>query len=319
MIEAHVHGKQPITTLAHELGVSRQTCYRWLHRFRAAGVAGLVNRTSRPHQLRQALSEDLLTQLLRLRQERRWGPLRLAGQLGLASATVYRALRRVNAHRLRYPRPPVVRYEASRPGALVHLDVLHLASRSDTGRYQFTVIDDYTRQAWALLAPRRTAAVAVAALQAAQQAFGYPFQAVLTDNDATFTVAALPQMWRGARSAPMSRFTKACAGLGIRHQLTRVRRPQTNGKVERLHRTMREECWRPFSQRYGLQLEDVAHQPKAARRARAALLAQPLPWQATLDAYLTYYNHQRPHMALAGRTPEQRKTAYFTQAVSPTS
>lgn len=317
MIKAYLHGK-PITTLARELGVSRKTCYRWLYRYRQTGTAGLVNRSSRPHQLRQALSADLHTQVLTLRQERRWGPLRLAEQLGLASATVYRTLRRANLHRLRLPRPPVLRYEARGPGALIHLDVLHLASRSDAGTYQFTVIDDYTRQAWALLAPRRTAAAALEALHGAQQAFGYPFQAVLTDNDATFTLAALPQTWHGA-AAPLSRFTKACAALGIRHKLTRVRRPQTNGKVERLHRTMREECWRPFGQRYGLQLEDLAQQSKAARRIRAAILAQPLPWQETLDAYLTYYNFERPHMALGGRTPEQRKNAYFAQEMSPTS
>jgi transposase InsO family protein len=308
----------PVRLLAQQLGVSRKTCYGWLRRGRVFGRAGLRNRSSRPHALRYRVSAAQAAALLTLRQERRWGPLRLAQQCGLASATVYRTLRRAKLHRLRSPRPPVVRYEAARPGALVHLDVLHLAARRPAGQYQFTVIDDYTRPAWASLAPQRSAVAAVQVLREAQAHFGYPFEAVLTDNDATFTVAALPQTWHGA-TAPVSRFTKACAALGIQHRLTRVRRPQTNGKVERLHRTMREECWRPFAQRCGVVLEDVAHQPKAIQRQRQAALAQPLPWTDTLTAYLSYYNGQRKHTALQGLTPDQRKHAYFAQGVLPTS
>lgn len=292
---------RPIAQLARQLAVSRKTCYRWLQRFQAAGEGGLVNRSSRPHRLHRRLTEAEEEQLLALRQERRWGPLRLAGHLGVPSATVYRALRRRGQHRLpRPPRTPVHRYEAPQPGALVHLDVLHLfALKGQKPICQFTVVDDYTRQAYALLAPRRTSEAALEALTEAEAAFGYRFQAVLTDNDVTFTLAARPDLWRQRwklAHPPPTRFTRGCQARGIRHRLTRVGRPQTNGKVERFHRTIREECWRP------------------------RLFATEQEREHALRTFLHYYNHERPHTALGGKTPNQRREHYFAKTgVLPTS
>lgn len=299
MVHDYLQGK-PVTVLAQELGVSRKTCYVWLRRFREAGLAGLSDRSSRPHQLRRRLSPGEADQLLALRQERRWGPLRLAGHLRIPVATIYRTLRRAGQHRLSHaPREPVRRYEAKAPGALAHLDVLHLfALQGRKPIYQFTVVDDYTRQAYALLAPKRTSQAALEALLAAEGAFGYRFQAVLTDNDVTFTLAARPDLWppRQGAQAPLTRFSRECQARGIRHRLTRVRRPQTNGKVERFHRTIREECWRP------------------------QLFATEQEREQALQRYLHYYNQERGHSALGGRTPNQRRDAFFAaRGVVPTS
>jgi len=299
MVHDYLRGKS-VTVLAQELDVSRKTCYVWLWRFREAGLAGLSNRSSRPHQLRRRLSAQEAAQLLTVRQERRWGPLRLAGHFRIPVATVYRALRRAGQHRLAHaPREPVRRYEAKAPGALVHLDVLHLfALRGRKPIYQFTVVDDYTRQAYALLAPKRTSQAAWDALLAAEVAFGYRFQAVLTDNDVTFTLAARPDLWprRQGAQPSLTRFGRGCQARGIRHRLTQVRRPQTNGKVERFHRTIREECWRP------------------------QLFASEEEREQALQSYLHYYNHERGHTALGGQTPDQRRDAYLAaQGVLPTS
>jgi len=190
-----------------------------------------------------------------------------------------------------------VRYEAAAPGDLVHLDVLQLfALKGRKPIYQFTVVDDCTRQAAALLAPKRTARAALELLAQAQQQFGFSFRSVLTDNDATFTAAALPQLWHGAPQAPVTQFTRGCEAMGMRHRLIRVRRPQTNGKVERFHRTIREECWRvrPF--------------------------ADELQREEALARYLRYYNYRRPHSALGGQTPIQRSNLFVsTLGLSPTS
>ena len=191
----------------------------------------------------------------------------------------------------------VIRYEAAAPGDLVHMDVLQLfALKGRKPIYQFTVVDDCTRQAAALLATKRTARSALRLLVEAQKQFGFTFRSVLTDNDATFTAAALPQLWHGAKEPPITQFTRGCEAMGMRHRLTRVRRPQTNGKVERFHRTIREECWRV--------------RPYTSELQRETALAQ----------YLRYYNQGRPHSALGGQTPTQRTRAYFSnRAVSPTS
>jgi transposase InsO family protein len=293
--------RKPVRALAQQLGVSPKTCYVWIRRGLTEGVAGLCNRSSRPHHIRCRLSAVQEAELLTLRRERSWGPLRLATHLRIPVAITYRFLRGHGQHRLPRPaRPPVVRYEASAPGALVHLDVLHLfALRGKKPVLQFTVVDDYTRQAYALLTPKRTAQAALQALQEAQQAFGYPFQAVLTDNDVTFTMAARPDWWRDRwrlTQPPPTQFTTGCRAMGIRHRLTRIRRPQTNGKVERFHRTIREECWRP---RLFTSEEERA---------------------AALPAYLHGYNYQRPHMGIGGLTPVARRDEYFrTHEVLPTS
>ena len=300
LIDRYLRG-EPVAKLAGEVRVSRKTVYRWIGRFREAGTAGLVNRSSKPRCLQRRIGGDTEEQILRLRATRRWGPLRIAGQLQLAVATVYRMLRRYGLQRLPGPvREPVRRYEATAPGALVHLDVMHLfALKGKKPALQFTVVDDYTRQAYAFLAPKRTAQAALHALQEAQRYFGYRFKAVLTDNDTTFTLAGHPHLWRdkwGRSEPPPTQFTKGCALLGITHRRTRVRRPQTNGKVERFHRTIRDECWRP------------------------TLFESEQEREQALTEYLWFYNHERGHSALNGRTPDQRRDTYLSgQEVLPTS
>ena len=278
----------PAKTLTVQHHISGTTFYRWWRRFRLLGAAGLGNRSSRPHRIAYRCTTEQVDRLLHLRQTTRHGPARLAPVLGISRSTAYRCLRRQGLHRLPLPpRPPVVRYESQKPGELVHLDVLYLfALKGQRPAYQFTLVDGYTRMAYACIASRRTTDAALAALQAAQQAFGFPFQRVLTDNDLTF--AWTP---RTGLRAPVggTRFTRTLQAAGIRHSLTRIRRPQTNGKVERFHRTIQEELYRPH-----------------------ALFTSEEERRAALTAYLIYYNTQRAHTALAGLTPRQRRDAYVS-------
>lgn len=308
-----------VVDLADALGVSRKTIYAWLRRFTLEGVAGLHDRGSRPHAVHYRLPEDQVATLVARRQETWWGPRRLVGCCSASASTIYRILRRRGLHRRPALRRQVVRYEAGAPGALVHLDLLHLATAQGRSWYQVTLIDDYSREVWATVVSRRTTNVLLQALAAAQAALGYPFAAVMTDNDAAFTVEALPQAYHRLDGGNEGRFTAALRAQGIRHVRTQVRRPETNGKVERFHRTVREECWRPFARQLGVTLDGVAALPKEERRRQAALLAKPIAWEEPLVKYLQYYNENRPHTALNGNAPTVRRKAFFAQALSPTS
>lgn len=287
MIWEHLQGV-PVVAVARTYGISRTTFYRWRRRFLAQGEAGLENCTSRPHHIHYGLTQQQVDRVICLRQEKRWGPARLAPAVRAPSATVYRCLRRLGMRRLpRPPRPPVIRYEASAPGELGHLDVLHLfALKGRKPVYQFTLVDDHTRMAYALIAPRRTTQAALDTVRLAQMAFGFPFQRILTDNDVTFAWTPRPG-WKWSPPQGVARFTRTLQAWGIRHSVTRLRSPQTNGKVERFHRTIQEEVYR-------------AH----------ALFTSEEERDKALVSYLSFYNYHRPHTALAGLTPVQRRDLY---------
>ena len=287
----------PVKVLTKRLGISRTTFYRWWKRYCLLGKAGLLNRSSRPQRILRRLSPEEESRLMTVRKKTGFGPLRLAPllELGVSCATLYRALRKEGLNRLPHPKVPVVRYEMQHPGELVHLDVLHLfALQGSKPIQQFTLVDAYTRMAYACLATQRTTAAALQAVQRAEAFFGFPIQRVLTDNDVTF--AWTPRAhFRGPKDGK-ARFTRILQTWGIRHSRTRIRHPQTNGKVERFHRTIREELWRP-----------------------TPLFQQEEERQEALVDYLAYYNVHRPHTALKGLTPLKRREQFFAAKVSTTS
>lgn len=284
MIWEHSQGV-PAAVVAQTHGVSRTTLYKWRRRFLAQGEAGLENQRSRPHRIHYGMTQEQVCQVVHLRQEKRWGPARLAFAVRAPCTTVYRCLRRLGMGRLhRPPSPPVIRYEAAAPGELGHLDVLHLfALKGRKPAYQFTLVDDYTRMAYALIAPHRTTQAALDTVRLAQMAFGFPFERILTDNDVTF--AWTPRRgWKWNPPEEGTRFTRTLRNWGIKHSVTRLYRPQTNGKVERFHRTIKEEMYR-------------VHPLFTCEEER----------EKALESYLFYYNHNRPHTALGGLAPLQRR------------
>ena len=296
MVKEHEAGT-PVRVIVQRYGISRTTFYRWQKRCRLLGQASLWNRSSRPRRIRRRLDQQQTQEVLRQRAARHWGPARLSFLLQLAPSTIYRCLRAHGQGRLPHPpRPATVRYEAAAPGALVHLDVLHLfALKGHKPAYQITVVDDYTRMAYACISSRHTTDMALAAVQQARTAFGFPIQRVLTDNAVTFTWTPRPG-FRGEPHEGPHRFTQTLRSWGIRHSLTRIRRPQTNGKVERFHRTIQEELYRPH-----------------------ALFLTEEERMGVLTSYLVYYNTERGHTALGGLTPVQRRNSYFQANVSTTS
>lgn len=199
--------------------------------------------------------------------------------------TAHRVLVRHDRNRLRLKQHKRIRrYEKSRPGELVHMDIKYLpALRNARYDYEFAAVDDYTREAVAWITTEQTSASATAFLEHVLASLSYPIQAIMTDNAWAFT------MQKTAHPGRLSRFESACQSLGIDHKLLKPYRPECNGKVERFFRTIDDEC--------------LAVQRLFTFDARSR----------ALEKFLWYYNNQRPHLSLGGLTPVQRRQTYFAQ------
>jgi transposase InsO family protein len=273
-----------VAATAEAAGIARRTAYKWLARHRHGGAPALADRSSRPQHQPRRTSAARVSAILAARQQRlpAWA---IAQQLQLPRSTVAVILARAGLNRLRYldPAPPVVRYERTQPGELVHLDIKPLARIRRVGHrihgdrsrevhgagyeYAFVALDDYSRAAYVEILPAQTAPATAGFFARTIRWFarrGVPIRQVLTDNGGVFLSHV---------------FRHVAHRAGIRLRRTRPYRPQTNGKAER------------FIQTLTRQWAYAAAYPSSWRRTRALR-----PW-------LRYYNLTRPHAALAYRPP----------------
>ena len=274
---------------AEALGVSRATAYKWLRRYCEEGEAGLEDRSSRPVNCPHALPVGTVQMILSARQRFKFGPHRLAPEVGCPRSTIYGVLRRHHLSRLRdldRPSTVPVRYVRERPGELLHLDVKKLGrippggghrmlgrSRETKRRghgydYLHVAVDDASRVAYVGVFPdERGESTARFLLDAA--AF-FARRAVRIDQ--ILTDRAFSYTHSGA-------FAEATSALDIQHLVTRPYRPQTNGKAERFIRTLLEE-W-AYTRLYRSNQERLH----------------------ALPDWVRFYNHRRPHTALGGQPP----------------
>jgi transposase InsO family protein len=303
LIVARVRAGHRPGEVAKQLGVSRQTVYKWLRRWRAEGDAGLADRSSRPHRMPRKTSTERVAAILAARRAQHAGPVRLAALLGIAASTIGAVLRRAGMPRLadvdrltgqllRGRRHSDRRYEREHPGDLLHVDVkklgrvpagggwrVHGRSEQVRGRgigwdYVHVAIDDHSRLAYAEVLPdERVATCAGFLIRAAAwfAARGVVVRRVLTDNAKSYRIGA--------------GWIAACASLGILRRFIQPGRPWTNGKAERFNRTLQTE-W-----------------------AYATAWTSNDERTAALDSWLTHYNTARSHSALAGRPPVSRLAA----------
>lgn len=281
-----------VTEVARRFTVSRQSVHTWLRRYAAeGGLGGLGDRSSRPHGCPHQMSPVVEAMIVEIRRVHPvWGADRIGYQLerdGIGPVpgrtSIYRALVRnglVVPGQRRRRRADYRRWERARPMELWQIDVVggfHLADGTELKAV--SGIDDSSRfGVSATLVRRATAQPVCEALLAALRRHGVPDQ-ILTDNGKVFTGRFGP-----AGSSAEVLFDRICAENGIRHLLTAPRSPTTTGKVERWHKTMRAEF-----------LAEHDHQ-----HATIAEL------QAALDAWVAYYNTERPHQALGMRPPIDR-------------
>jgi transposase InsO family protein len=301
MVERHQAGWSQ-ARIAEQLGVSRATVSKWISRYREEGLAGLEDRSSRPHHCPSRTSPETEAQILALRKQEHRGAVYLAGELGLVASTVGRVLARHEVAHLAAIDPitgePVrrrhsgIRYEHPRPGDLLHIDVKKLGRVPDGGGwrlhgrkeevrgrgngydYLHVAVDDHSRVAYIeALTDERDATCAGFLYRAVTwfREHGVRVLRILTDNAKVYRVGST---WRAV-----------CVALGIRRRFTKPGCPWTNGKAERLNRTL---------------LAEFAYaRPWLSNTDRLA----------ALDSWVTRYNTRRAHSAIGGRPPITRLAA----------
>ena len=307
--------KVTVADAARRFQCSYATAKRWAGRFRELHEAGvevrvehLADRSSRPRTSPTKTPQPLVRKIVHVRWKRKVGPVEIAGIVGVPASTVHAVLKRCGISRLsqvdRVTGEPVRRYERDRPGDMLHQDVKKLGNIPDGGGWRMvgraqgqrnrtstptsrrgkagdknlghafvhTVVDDNSRVAYAEIHDDETAQTAAAVLRRAVLWFaarGVVVERVLTDNGSCYRSHL---------------FRAQCQDLDVKHKRTRPYRPQTNGKVERFHRTMTA-GW-AFRRHY---------RSESARRN-------------ALPAWLHEYNCHRLHSAIGRTTPISRLT-----------
>jgi len=276
-----------VVEVASRWGVSRQTVHGWLRRYEDAGLDGLKDRSRRPASSPWQMPAAVEAAVLEWRRTHpSWGPRRLAHEAVTAGLSpvpsrsgIYRALLRAGlidpaARRPRDRRWK--RWERARPMELWQMDLVGGMGLADGSEVKIlTGVDDHSRYCVVAAVMRRATGRAVCqAFTAALTRHGIPSE-ILTDNGKQFT-------GRFNRPPVEVLFDRICRENGIEHALTKPRSPTTTGKIERFHRSLREE----------LLTGQVFENPAAA--------------QAALDAWVEHYNTQRPHQGIAMATPHER-------------
>lgn len=271
-----------VAELCRRFGVSRKTAYKWLGRHRAAGLDGLADQPRRPHGSPGRTSEQVEAAIIALRKQHpAWGARKLRARLAAlghkelpATSTVHAILRRAGlvCPEESAKHQPFQRFEHPEPNDLWQMDFKgHFALTSGSRCHPLTVLDDHSRFSLVLAACGNENGQTVRGrLIDAFRRYGLP-RRMLMDNGGC---------WRGDVDDPQSEFTVWLMQLGIRITHGRPLHPQTQGKDERFHRTLKAEVLtRPF--------DTLTH------------------CQREFDRWRDVYNLERPHEALGLIPPIQ--------------
>ena len=275
----------PFSELCRRFGICRQTGYKWLDRHAQHGDAALADRSRRPLTSPSITPAAIEREVLRLREAHpAWGGRKISQRLkdlGFpqvpAPSTVTSILHR---HGLISPAAsdaatPWQRFEHAHPNALWQMDFKGDFALLEPGRcYPLTVLDDHSRYSIVLQACRRTDTSTVqACLREAFSRYGLPAR-MNTDNGSPWGSPGQP--------GQLTELAVWLIRLGIRLSYSRAYHPQTNGKDERFHRSLKAEV---LNGRSFVTHDDV---------------------QRELERWRRIYNHERPHEALGMKTPATR-------------
>ena len=289
MVRRVIAGGQTPEAVSEAVGVCPRTVRKWVMRYRAEGVAGLQDRSSRPHRLRCPTPPEIAARIAALRRQR-WTGMQIAREVGVSKATVFRVLACLGLNRLKAlePAEPVRRYEREHPGELIHIDIKKLGKFNRTGHritgdrhgqsksrgigweFVHVCIDDASRIAYAEIKKDERKGSAVAFLKAAVAYYaklGVTIERVMSDNGSCYRSHA---------------FARACKRLGLKHIYTRPYTPKTNGKAERFIQTA---------------LREWAY-AKAYQRSDQR--------GADLPLWIHRYNWHRPHGSIGAAPPISR-------------
>lgn len=277
----------PVTEVAARFGVTRQSVHRWLKRYAARGLAGLVDGSTVPGSCPHQMAPTVEARIVEMRVEHPgWGPRTIGHWLAREGvdpvpgrSSIHRCLVRqglITPQARKRKKADYKRWERSRSMELWQMDIVGGVRLTDgTEAKIVSGVDDHSRFCIsALIVPRATARPTCEALALAMRRHGVP-KAILTDNGKVFT-------GRFGPGTGEVLFDRICRENGIKHILTAPRSPTTTGKVERFHRTLREEFLT------GKTFDTVADA------------------QTELDGWVELYNHVRPHQGIGMVAPVER-------------
>jgi transposase InsO family protein len=271
-----------VVEVCRRRGISRASYYRYRRRYLEEGVGGLEPRSRRPRHSPGRIVAELEATIVTLRKRHpRWGARRIHAELARAGieppavATIHRALKRNYLVTPQPPRPRKAtrRFERELPNDLWQIDGTQVKLADGEPAWVVDVLDDHARFCLAALAcTSPTGEAAWACFLAASSAHGLPRQ-LLSDNHTSFT---------GRLFGVTVAFERKLAELSVELINAAPAHPQTLGKLERFHRTLKE--W----------LEDEG----------PALDLEHL--QLLLDRFRSHYNRERPHQGIGNATPAER-------------
>jgi len=286
LVEAVIVSGASPTELARSHPISRSWLFRLLARYKEGGYEALEPRSRRPKSCPSQTAPEIQQAIVDLRRELTDSGLDAGAQtiahhlrlrFGAAPSrpTIWRILK---SHGLIEPQPHKrpksswIRFEAELPNEMWQADATHWQLADGTDVEVLNLLDDHSRFSLASVAFRTVKAPDVLhTFYAAAESYGYPAK-FLSDNAAVFSGA--PRRGRVVLESELDR-------LGIESKHSSPYHPQTCGKVERFHQTLKRFL---------------------SRQAPAESLAH---LQLQLDTFRTYYNQQRPHRSVDGRTPLQ--------------
>lgn len=286
-------GTRSISSLCSEFCISRQTGYRWLDRYQRSGsVSSLVDRSRRPHSSPSRTPPKLEQQVIAVRRRYGWGARKLHYLLldqghSLPVSTIHNVLKR---HGLIVPkasqRPALKRFERSAANQLWQMDFKGDYAVGSGRCYPLTVLDDHSRYSVGIfgLPGQRTELVKDCLIRVFEQ-YGLP-DAMLMDHGTPW--------WSTTTTHGLTRLSVWLIRHDIKLIHSAVAHPQTQGKIERFHRTL---------------AEDIRFHGMPGSMAG---------WRSYLAAFQHEYNHIRPHQALGMAPPASRYTAsarYYSDAV----
>lgn len=276
-----------MTELCRRFGVSRANAYKWLARYRTEGRGGLANRSRRPRHSPQRTPQSTEAEVLRIRDtsNNAWGARKIARVMerngpvaAPALSTITEILRRhgrLDRSADEHP-GPFQRFERTQPNELWQMDFKGHFPLAEGRCHPLTVLDDHSRYSLTIGACGNEQDVTVRGrLVGVFRCYGLPF-GMLMDNGAP---------WGDAGHQPHTTFTVWLMRLDIRVIHSRPFHPQTQGKDERFHRSLKAEVLN------GNSFRDLAD------------------CQRAFDRWRHIYNHERPHEALAMATPAERYCA----------
>ncbi|MGB8543687.1 MAG: IS481 family transposase [Candidatus Acidiferrales bacterium] len=275
-----ISGKERMTALCREFGISRPTGYLWRRRYRQAdSLTQVSERSRRPHRSPQRTTAGKEQRVVILRQQTGWGAKKLRvllheEEIPLAVRTIHRILERHGLVREDAHGPAPGRFERSEPNELWQMDSKGKYPLADGACHPLSIVDDHSRYAVGLYAlPELSGAKAFPFLVQTFRRYGVP-QSMLMDRGTLW--------WSAWNGWGLTRLSVRLIEQGIQLLYGRVRHPQTQGKVERFHRTLGE-----------------------ALRHRG-VPQQFSEWAAALEEFRSSYNERRPHEALEMKRPAER-------------